>query len=159
MGGDRRFGVASREEIANLTGLEMLEAIIAGGLPSPPIGATMGFRLVEVAPGRAVFEGEAGPHLLNPLGGVHGGVALTLIDSAAGCAVHTELPAGVGYTTVETKVNFTRPVPGDGATVRCEGQVVTRGRQIATAEARLLSGDGKVLAHGTSTLIILPPRA
>jgi uncharacterized protein (TIGR00369 family) len=158
MTSERRFGVASREEIAHLTGLQMLEAIVAGTLPSPPIGATMGFRLVEVAPGRAVFEGAAGPHLLNPLGGVHGGVALTLIDSAAGCAVHSELPAGVGYTTVETKVNFTRPIPPDGSPVRCEGRVVSRGRQIATAEARLLSPEGKVLAHGTSTLIILAPR-
>ena len=159
MGSQRRTGVASREEIAHLTGLEMLQAIISGALPAPPIGATMGFRLVEVAPGRAVFEASAGPHLLNPLGGVHGGVALTLIDSAAGCAVHTELPAGVGYTTVETKVNFTRPIPPDGTPVRCEGRVVTRGRQIATAEARLTSLEGKVLAHGTSTLIILPPRS
>jgi uncharacterized protein (TIGR00369 family) len=158
MSSDRRTGIASREEVEGLTGLEMLRAIIAGELPAPPIGATMGFRLVEVAPGRAVFEGAAGPHLLNPLGGVHGGVALTLIDSAAGCAVHTELPAGIGYTTVETKVNFTRPIPPDGSPVRCEGRVVTRGRQIATAEARLLSADGKILAHGTSTLIILPPR-
>jgi uncharacterized protein (TIGR00369 family) len=158
MGSARRFGVASRAEIANLTGLEMLRAMLSGDLPSPPIGATMGFRLLEVAPGRAVFEGAAGPHLLNPLGGVHGGVALTLIDSAAGCAVHTELPPGVGYTTVETKVNFTRPVPPDGSPIRCEGRVVTRGRQIATAEARLLSAEGKVLAHGTSTLIILQPR-
>jgi uncharacterized protein (TIGR00369 family) len=159
MESERRVGIASRDEIEGLTGIEMLRAIIAGELPSPPIGITMGFRLVEVAPGRAVFEGRPGPHLLNPLGGVHGGVALTLIDSAAGCAVHTELPAGIGYTTVETKVNFTRPIPPDGSPVRCEGRVVTRGRQIATAEARLLSNDGKILAHGTSTLIILPPRA
>ena len=153
-----RFGVATREEIAGLTGLEMLRAIIAGDRPAPPIAATMGFRLIEVGPGEAVFEGLPGPHLLNPLGGVHGGVALTLIDSAAGCAVHTELGPGIGYTTVETKVNFTRPIAADGGAVRCEGRVVTRGRQIATAEARLLSGEGKILAHGTSTLIILPPR-
>ena len=158
MGDERRIGVASREEIAGFTGLEMLEAIIAGRLPSPPIGATMGFRLVEVAPGRAVFEGEPGPNLLNPLGGVHGGVALTLIDSAAGCAVHSELAPGIGYATVETKVNFTRPIAPDAGTLRCEGKVVTRGRQIATAEARLLNAEGKILAHGTSTLIILPPR-
>ncbi len=158
MDGQRRFGVASGDEIADMTGLAMLRAIISGALPSPPIGATMGFRLVEVEPGRAVFEGSAGPHLLNPLGGVHGGVALTLIDSAAGCAVHTELAAGIGYTTVETKVNFTRPVPPDGSPIRCEGRVVSRGRQIATAEARLLSAEGKLLAHGTSTLIILRPR-
>jgi uncharacterized protein (TIGR00369 family) len=154
----RRSGVATAEEIAGLSGLEMLQAIIAGRLPSPPIGATMGFRLIEVELGRAVFEGEPGPHLLNPLGGVHGGVALTLIDSAAGCAVHSELPAGVGYTTVETKVNFTRPIDPEGGSTRCEGRVLSRGRQIATAEARLLSAQGKLLAHGTSTLILLPSR-
>jgi uncharacterized protein (TIGR00369 family) len=155
---ERRIGISSREEIEGLTGLEMLQAIIAGTLPSPPIGVTMGFRLIEVAAGRAVFEGRPGPHLLNPLGGVHGGVALTLIDSAAGCAVHTELGPGVGYTTVETKVNFTRPIDPEGGAIRCEGRVLSRGRQIATAEARLLSGEGKLLAHGTSTLIILRPR-
>jgi len=158
MGAARRCGVASREDIAGLTGLEMLQAIISGELPSPPIGAHMGFHLVEVEPGKAVFEGAAGPHLLNPLGGVHGGVALTLIDSAAGCAVHTELPAGTGYTTVETKVNFTRPIAPDGGTVRCEGRIVSRGRRIATADARLLDAGGKLLAHGTSTLMILAPR-
>lgn len=158
MESERRVGVASREEMERLTGIEMLRAIIAGELPTPPIGVTMGFRLVEVAPGRAVFEGRPGPHLLNPLGGVHGGVALTLIDSAAGCAVHSELAAGIGYATVETKVNFTRPIRPDDGAMRCEGRVVTRGRQIATAEARLLSAEGKILAHGTSTLIILPPR-
>jgi uncharacterized protein (TIGR00369 family) len=158
MESERRIGIATREEVEGLSGLEMLEAIVAGELPSPPIGATMGFRLVEVAPGRAVFEARPGPDLLNPLGQVHGGVALTLIDSAAGCAVHTELPAGVGYTTVETKVNFTRPIAADGAAVRCEGRVVSRGRTIATAEAYLRSEEGKLLAHGTSTLIILPPR-
>ena len=158
MADERRFGVASREEIGGLTGLEMLRAIVDGSLPSPPIGRTMGFRLVEVELGRAVFEGEPGPSLLNPLGQVHGGVALTLIDSAAGCAVHSELAPGIGYATVETKVNFTRPISPDTGTLRCEGRVVTRGRQIATAEARLLSADGKMLAHGTSTLIILPPR-
>jgi len=151
------FGLASQEDLERLSGIELLRAIIAGRGPAPAIGRTMGFRLVEVEPGRAVFECEPGPHLLNPLGTVHGGVALTLIDSAAGCAVHTELPAGTGYTTIETKVNFTRPIAPDGRTVRCEGRVVTRGRQIATAEARLLSADGKILAHGTSTLIILKP--
>jgi len=152
------FGVATREEIGGMTGLEMLRALIAGRLPMPTIGRTMGFRLVEVEFGRAVFEGEPGDHLLNPLGSVHGGVALTLIDSAAGCAVHSELDAGVGYTTVETKVNFTRPIDPGGGIVRCEGRVLSRGRQIATAEARLTSPEGKLLAHGTSTLIILPQR-
>jgi uncharacterized protein (TIGR00369 family) len=158
MGNEIRAGVASRDEIAGLSGLEMLQAMIEGRLPSAPIGATMGFRLVEVTPGRAVFEAGPGPNLLNPLGSVHGGVALTLIDSAAGCAVHSELPAGIGYTTVETKVNFTRPIAPGGGTIRCEGRVLSKGRQIATAEARLLSAEGKLLAHGTSTLLILPRR-
>ena len=98
-----------------------------------------------------MFEGETGPHLLNPLGGVHGGWALTLIDSAAGCAGHTLLPAGVGYTSVETKANFTRPITHDTGRVRAEGRVVGRGRQIMSAEARILDAAGRILAHGTST--------
>ena len=153
-----KYGVSSFDDIKHLSGLEMLRAMIAGELPAAPIGDTLGFRLVEVEKGRALFEGTPGPHLLNPLGAVHGGWALTLIDSACGCAVHTELDAGIGYTTVETKVNFTRPIDPDGGPVRCEGRVLSRGRQIATAEAFLRSADGKLLAHGTSTLIILGPR-
>jgi uncharacterized protein (TIGR00369 family) len=153
-----RYGVCSPEEIAELSGREFLEKMIAGERPAPPIAEGFGFRLVEIGDGLAVFEGEPGPHLLNPLGSVHGGYALTLIDSAAGCAVHTRLHAGVGYTTVETKANMTRAVPPDGGTVRCEGRVLSQGRQIATAEAKLTSAEGKLLAHGTSTLIILHPQ-
>jgi uncharacterized protein (TIGR00369 family) len=152
------YGIASQEQMEGLSGLDMLRAMIAGRLPAAPIAATLGFRLTEVEEGRALFEGEPSPGLLNPLGSVHGGWALTLIDSATGCAVHTTLPAGVGYTTVETKANFSRPVAPEGGTVRCEGRVVTRGRQIATAEARLVDSGGRILAHGTSTLIILAPR-
>jgi uncharacterized protein (TIGR00369 family) len=136
----------------------MLRKMVAGDLPAPPIAATMGFRLVEVESGMVVFEGTPGPHLLNPLGSVHGGYALTLIDSACGCAVHSELDAGVGYTTVETKVNFTRAIDPAGGPVRCEGRVLSRGRTIATAEAYLRDESGRLLAHGTSTLIILYPR-
>ncbi len=143
---------------ARRTGLEALRAMMAGDLPPPAIGVTMGFRLVEVAEGRAVFEGTPGPHLLNPSGAVHGGYALTLIDSAAGCALHTELDAGVGYTTVETKVNFVRPFIPAGGPTRGEGRVLSRGRTIAPADAHLYSDAGKFLAHGTSTLILLPPR-
>jgi uncharacterized protein (TIGR00369 family) len=153
-----RYGLSTPEEVAGLSGLEFLRAMIAGRLPAPPIAETLGFRLVEAEPGRAVFEGEPGPHLLNPLGGVHGGWALTLIDSATGCALHTALPPGWGYATVETKANFTRAIAPDGGTVRCEGRLVTKGRQIATSEARLIAADGKLLAHGTSTLILLAPR-
>ena len=155
---EREYGIADAERIAGLSGLELLQAMIAGRLPAPAMGKTLGFRLVEVGPGTAIFEGEPGPHLLNPLGIVHGGWALTLIDSAAGCAVHATLPAGIGYTTIETKVNMTRAIRADAGTVRAEGQVVAQGRQIATAEARLLSAEGAILAHGTSTLMILHPR-
>jgi uncharacterized protein (TIGR00369 family) len=151
-------GETGSGEVAAMSGLEFLQALIDGRLPPVPMGRTMGFRLVEVAEGRAVFEGEPGPALLNPLGHVHGGLALTLIDSAAGCSVHSTLKPGVGYATVETKVNFTRPILADAGTIRCEGRVVTSGRTLATAEARLLSADGKILAHGTSTLMIFAAR-
>src|ERR671912_291274 len=134
-----RYGVCTPQEIEGLSGLEFLQAMIEGRLPAPPIAEGLGFRLAEVEPGRAVFEGTPGPHLLNPLGSVHGGWALALIDSACGCAVHSELEAGVGYTTVETKVNFTRPIDPNAGAVRCEGRVLSRGRQIATAEAYLRS--------------------
>jgi uncharacterized protein (TIGR00369 family) len=155
----RTFGTITPEQLQSMSGLETLSAIIAGALPAPPMGGLMGFRLVEVEKGRAVFEGTPGPSLLNPLGAVHGGYALALIDSACGCAVHSELDAGVGYTTVETKVNFTRPIDPNGGPIRCEGRVLSRGRQIASAEAYLRSAEGKLLAHGTSTLIIFAPKA
>ena len=152
------YGTITPDQLQSLSGLEFLRGMIAGDLPSPPIGGLMGFRLVEVEKGLAIFEGTPGPSLLNPLGAVHGGYALTLIDSACGCAVHTELGAGIGYTTVETKVNFTRPIDPNGGPVRCEGRVLSRGRTIATSEAYLRSAEGKLLAHGTSTLIIFAPR-
>ena len=155
---ERHFGLAEAGDLASLSGLEFLRAMMRGEQPSPLMSKTLGFRLVEVAEGVAIFEGEPSPALLNPLGAVHGGWALTLIDSATGCAVHTTLPPGVGYTTVETKVNFTRAIDPEGGPVRCEGRVLSRGRTIATADASLRDGNGRLLAHGTSTLIILQPR-
>lgn len=148
------YGVAKSQDLAGMTGRQAMQALIDGKLPAPPIAQTLSFWLTEVGDGYAVFEADTGPHLLNPLGGVHGGWALTLIDSAAGCAAHTLLPADVGYATVETKANFTRPITKDTGRVRAEGRVVSRGRQIMTAEARVLDADGRILAHGTSTLIV-----
>ena len=150
-----RYGIATAEDIAGMTGLQVMQALIDGKLPAPPIAQTLSFWLVEVGDGVAVFEGETGPHVLNPLGIVHGGWALTLIDSATGCAGHTLLPPGVGYTSVETKANFTRPIKQDTGRVRAEGRVVNRGRQIMTAEAHIFDSDGRLLAHGTSTLMVL----
>ena len=155
---DVEYGVTEREKLAGITGLDFLHGMIAGRFPAPPMARTLGFRLAEAEPKRVVFEATPTPDLLNPLGSVHGGWALTLIDSATGCALMTELDAGYGYTTVETKVNFVRPISPDGGIVRCEGRLLSRGRQIATADARLENEEGKLLAHGSSTLIILPPR-
>jgi uncharacterized protein (TIGR00369 family) len=123
-----------------MTGREFMQALIDGKLPPPSIAETLSFRLVEVGDGYAVFEGETGPHLLNPLGMVHGGWVLTLIDSATGCAAHSMLPAGFGIATIETKANFTRPIYKDTGRVRTETRVVVRGRQIVTAEARARFG-------------------
>lgn len=153
-----RYGIASPEQLVSLSGREMLDAMLAGRLPAPPIGRTLAFRLVEIDDGVAIFEGEPGEFLLNPLGTVHGGWAMTLIDSATSCALHTRLPAGAGYTTIETKVNMTRAIRAEDGPVRCEGRVLSQGRQVATAEAKLTGAEGKLLAHGTSTLMILGPR-
>jgi uncharacterized protein (TIGR00369 family) len=104
-----------------------------------------------------VFIGEPSDRILNPLGIVHGGWALTLIDSCCGCAAHTTLAAGIGYTTVETKVNFVRAITPATGQVRAEGRVIARGRTIITTEGTLTDSNGKLLAHGTSTLMVLRP--
>ena len=137
-----------------LSGLAYIQAIFAGELPQPPIADLVGFRGVEAEPGRAVFELLPGPQHYNPIGSVHGGIALTLLDSAMGCAVHTLLEAGVGYTTLEVKTNFVRAITADTGLVRCEGVVIHRGSRIATAEGRLTDQGGKLLAHGTTTCLI-----
>ncbi len=149
------YGIAKPEQVAGMSGRQMLQALIDGTIPAPPIAQTLGFWLVEVGDGTAVFEGETGPHLLNPMGTVHGGWALTLIDSAATCAAHSVLPAGVGSTTVETKANFSRPITKDTGRVRAEGRVVSQGRRIISTEARVLDSAGRVLPHGTATIMVL----
>jgi uncharacterized protein (TIGR00369 family) len=137
-----------------LSGMEYVRAIFSGELPPPPIAVTLGFRGVAAELGRATFEMEPGPQHYNPIGSVHGGVALTLLDSAMGCAVHTLLDAGVGYTTVELKTNFVRPITADTGLIRCEGVVIHSGSRLATAEGRLTDAAGKLLAHGTTTCLV-----
>ena len=152
---NHRYGLASPPDIAGLSGREILQGIVDGRLPQALISQALTFWLVEVGDGFAAFEGEPGPHLLNPMGTVHGGWALTLIDSATGCAGLTVLPAGTGYTTIETKGNLSRPItPGTGR-VRAEGRIVSQGRQIISCEAWVRDREGRVLAHGTSTLMVL----
>ncbi|MBE0626364.1 MAG: PaaI family thioesterase [Burkholderiales bacterium] len=150
-----RYGLPDPEETASLSGKALLQAIIDGSLPQAPISQTMSFWLVEVGDGFAAFEGEPGRQLLNPMGTIHGGWALTLIDSAAGCAGLSLLAPGAGYITVETKGNFSRPIAHDAGRVRAEAKVVSQGRQIISVEAKVLAQDGRVLAHGTSTLLVL----
>jgi uncharacterized protein (TIGR00369 family) len=141
-----------------MTGLETLRAIAAGEAPGAPIAELLGFAPVEAEEGRVVFAAEPGPEHYNPIGTVHGGLAATLLDSAMGCAVHSTLPAGVGYTTLELKVNFTRPITSETGRILCEGTVVHRGGRVATAEGRVYAeADGKLLAHGTTTCLILSP--
>ena len=138
-----------------LSGMEYISAIFSGELPPPAIAELMGFRGVEVEHGRAVFEFEPGPQHYNPIGSVHGGVAMTLLDSAMGCAIHSTLEAGVRYTTLEVKTNFVRPMTVETGLVRCEGTVLHSGSRIATAEGKVLDARGKLVAHGTTTCLIL----
>jgi uncharacterized protein (TIGR00369 family) len=146
------------EALGRMPGRDLLQAVIDGRIPPATIGQTMSFDLVEVGDGVAIFEGMTGPHILNPQGMVHGGWALTLVDSATGCAAHSTLPAGVGYTSISTQTNFTRPITATTGRVRCEGRVVNAGRQIITAEATVKDAEGRLLAHGQSTIMVLQPR-
>jgi len=141
--------------IQGLDGLDALRAMAAGELPPPPIAQTLGFRLIEVERGRATFTVEPSEFHYNPIGVVHGGLALTLLDSAMGCALQSTLDAGVAYTTLEVKANFVRSLTSDTGEVRCTGTVLHAGRTVATAEGRIEGPDGRLYAHGTSTLLIL----
>jgi uncharacterized protein (TIGR00369 family) len=142
----------------SMSGLEYLRGIQSGVYPDAPIAATLGFRLAEVDVGRAVFEGTPQRFAYNPLGGVHGGWAATLLDSALGCAVHSTLPAGKGYTTVDLSVSLVRGISERTKLVRCEATLIHAGSSIATASARLVDESGQLYAHGTATCLILTPR-
>ena len=138
-----------------LSGAEYLEKLIRGELPPPPIAVLLNFRLDEIAEGRAVFVCDPAEYHYNPIGLVHGGLAATLLDSAMGCAVHSTLPAGVGYTTLEIKVNYLRPLLPDRGRVKCEGTLIHRGSRTATADGRLTDADGRLYAHATTTCLLL----
>ena len=147
---------ALAERARGMVGLEFLQAIRDGELSTAPIQELLGFSLVEVEEGRVVFAAVPGEQHYNPIGVVHGGNAATLLDSAMGACVHSTLPAGSGYSTLETKFNLVRPITADTGEIRAEGRVVHRGGRVATAEGRITrEADGKLLAHGTSTCLIL----
>jgi uncharacterized protein (TIGR00369 family) len=136
-------------------GIDLFRKMIAGELPAPPIAAMMGFSLAEVAPGLAVFACTPTRAHYNPIGSVHGGLAGTLLDSCMGCAVHSLLEAGQGYTTLEYRVHLVRGITEATGPLRAEGRIVHFGRRTATAEGRLVDADGKLYAHGTTTCLIM----
>ena len=136
------------------TGLEVMRAIRDGELPMAAIAQTLDFSLVEVEHGMVAFAAEPQQFAYNMLGAMHGGWTATLLDSAMGCAVHSVMKPGFGYTTVDLTINYVRPVTTATGTVRAEGKVLHAGRRIATAEGRLVSADGKLLAHGLTTCMI-----
>jgi uncharacterized protein (TIGR00369 family) len=148
------YGVATREQVAGKSGLELFKAMIAGELPAPPISQTLDFILVEAEHGRVVFQGRPGFAHYNPMGMVHGGWFATLLDSALGCAVASILPAGKAYTTAELKVNIVRPLSDKVPFVRAESRVIHGGNRMATADARLTGPDGKLYAHGSTTCFV-----
>ncbi len=147
-------GVATREQAAGLSGLQLMQAMLRGELPHARIGQTLDFLPVEIREGSAVFQGAPGPGHTNPMGGIHGGWYSTLLDSALGCAVHTRLPAGRGYTTAELSVNIVKAIGPQVSRVRAEGHVLHCGRQLATAEGRLVGPDGTLYAHATTTCLV-----
>jgi uncharacterized protein (TIGR00369 family) len=146
-------GLAARA--AESSGVDFLRAIVAGELPPAPIQDLLGFSLDEAEEGRVVFSLEPGEQHYNPIGSVHGGVAATLLDSAMGAAVHSTLPRGSGYATLEVKFNLVRAITAETGRVVAEGKVIHAGKTVATVEASLRSAsEGKLLAHGTSTCLI-----
>lgn len=152
-------GLARPEQIAGKTGFEAMQAMLRAEIPYAAIAKTLDFTLMEVAPGRAMFQGRPLARHLNPLGTVHGGWVATLLDSALGCSVHTMMPPGRAYTTAELSVNYVKAVTPNVPRVRAEGKVIHCGRQLATAEARLFGPDGTLYAHATTTCLVFEMRS
>ncbi len=155
---DTRYGVVKAEVLKSLSGLDFLTGIICGTQPQPPISELLGFHLVEVEEGRAVFEGLPDYRHYNPIGTVHGGFAATLLDSALGCAIFSTLAKGDAWTTLELKLNFVRPITKDTGAVRTEGRILHRGRTVATSLGELKDSAGKLYAHASTTCMIFPAK-
>ncbi|SNT58901.1 PaaI family thioesterase [Actinacidiphila glaucinigra] len=151
--GDPKVSAAA---VGRTSGLEFLRDVLAGRLPAPPIASTLGFTLEEVEEGRAVFAMEPGEEHYNPIGSVHGGVYATLLDSAAGCAVQSVLPEGMGYTSLDLNLKFLRPITVETGKVRAVGTVLNQGRRTALAQAELFDATDRLLAHATSSCMIFP---
>jgi uncharacterized protein (TIGR00369 family) len=150
----RAPGVADREELKKRSGIEFLQGIGEGVLPPAPIAELLGITPVEITPGRAVFQATPSLAHYNPSGTVHGGYAATLLDTAVGCSIHSMLPAGKGYTTLELKVNYIRALTDKTGPVRAEGIVVSLGGQVGIAEGRITDADGRLYAFATTTCLV-----
>ncbi|MEU1596800.1 PaaI family thioesterase [Streptomyces sp. NPDC005708] len=146
----------SAAAVGQQSGLDFLRSVLSGRLPAAPIAATLGFALEEVEFGRIVFVLEPGEEHYNPIGSVHGGVYATLLDSAAGCAVQSVLPAGMGYTSLDLTLKFLRPITVDTGKVRAVGTVLNQGRRTALAQAQLLDSEERLLGHATSSCMLFP---
>lgn len=147
-------GIARPEQFAGKTGLEQMQAVLRGELPSAHIAHTLDFTMIEASLGRAVFQGTPQLKHYNPLGTVHGGWYATLLDSAVGCAVHTMMPVGRAYTTAELSVNIVRAASHKTGPLRAIGTVIHCGKQLATAEGKIVGADGKLYAHATTTCLV-----
>jgi uncharacterized protein (TIGR00369 family) len=149
-------GVANLEQLRGSTGLEILQKVGGGELPPPPIAELIDFVPIEVEHGRIVFQGTPGWQHYNPSGVVHGGYAATLLDTAVGGAIQSTLAAGIGFTTLELKVNYVRPMTEKTGPVRAEGKVISTGKQVAIAEGRIVDAVGRLYAHATTTCMVFP---
>jgi uncharacterized protein (TIGR00369 family) len=148
------YGVVPVQTLASMAGIDFVRGIFEGRLPEPPIMQTVGPFDCTAEPGAVVLHSVPGKRHYNPIGSVHGGYAAILLDSAMGLAVHSMLPAGTGYTTLEFKISFIRGMAEDTGTVRTEGRVLNVGRRAATAEARITDPKGRLLAHATTTCLV-----
>lgn len=149
-----RFGLIPGAELARLPGLEILQGMLTGRHPMPPIQEASEFTLIQIEPGRAIFTGTPQHTFYNPLGTVHAGWTTTVLDSAMACAVWSTLEAGLLFTTIEFKVSLVRPITVETGPICAESNLLSRGRRTATAEARMTDSSGKLLAHATTTCII-----
>src|SRR5450755_2110057 len=152
----KTYGTVSADRQTAMSGLEFVQGLVDGTLPLNMIARTLGYDVTEAASGRVVVTAEPGDIHLNPAGTVHGGFAATLLDSCMGLAVQSTLEKGVASTTLEFKISLLRPITPETGPIRAEGIVMTRGRRVGAAEGRITDGDGRLLAHGTTTCLIFP---
>ncbi|MGA2793351.1 MAG: PaaI family thioesterase [Roseiarcus sp.] len=151
---NKTYGTVSADKQKEMSGLEFVQGLVDGTLPLNMIAQTLGYDVTEAVSGRVVVTAEPNGTHLNPAGTVHGGLAATLLDSCMGLAIQSTLEKGFGQTTVEFKVSLVRPITPETGVIKAEGMVLSRGRRVGTAEGRVTDGEGRLLAHGTTTCLI-----